>query len=135
MTAHDHRILCHILRNAIEVDKYDVTNSLSLELLCRRLVQIEARSPLNPDFSSLEMVMEDTVGAGGEAVTTACNSWLPTKPKEKAAVAKQTRLYIIGGIPQDLRQLHLRLQRTQVVAEDAATDVVGDVDAAPRIVE
>ena len=96
MIAHDHRILCHILRNAIEVDQYDVTNSLSLELLCRRLVQIEtavARSPLNPDFSSLEMVMEDTVGAGGEAVTTAFNSWLSTKPKEKAAVAKQTRLY------------------------------------------
>ena len=96
MIAHDHRIMCNILRNAIEVDQYDVTNSLSLELLCRRLVQIEtavARSPLSPDFSGLEMIMEDTIGTGGEAVTSAFNTWLSSKLKEKAAVAKQTRLY------------------------------------------
>ena len=59
-------------------------------------MQIEtavARNPQSPDFSGLELMLEDTIGVTGEANTTAFNSWLSTKLKEKAQVAKQTRLY------------------------------------------
>ena len=38
-------------------------------------------------------MLEDTIGVTGEANTTAFNAWLSTKLKEKAQVAKQTRLY------------------------------------------
>ena len=38
-------------------------------------------------------MLEDTIGVTGEANTTEFNSWLATKLKEKAQVAKQTRLY------------------------------------------
>ena len=96
MICHDHRILCNMLRAAIETDQLDVTNALSMEILCRRIVQLEtatARSPLNPDFSGLELVLEDPVGQGGEAVTASFNAWFAEKLKEKASVAKQTRLY------------------------------------------
>lgn len=96
MICHDHRVLCNVLRAALEIDQLDIANSLAFELICRRLVQLEtatARSPLNPDFSGLEMVLEDQVGPGGEAVTTTFSTWLSTKLKEKASIAKQTRLY------------------------------------------
>ena len=38
-------------------------------------------------------MLEDSVGQGGEAITTTFNSWLSSKLKEKASIAKQTRLY------------------------------------------
>ena len=64
--------------------------------MTRRLVQIEtavSRSPLNPDFTGLEMVLEDPIGAGGEANTSTFNNWLAGKLKEKANIAKQSRLF------------------------------------------
>ena len=73
-----------------------MVNSLAFELLIRRLVQMEtavARNAQNPDFSGLDLMLEDSVGQGGEAITTTFNSWLSSKLKEKASIAKQTRLY------------------------------------------
>ena len=96
MIAHDHRILCNVLRAALEVDQINVSCLLSFEYVVRRIVQMEtavARNPQSPDFSGLELMLEDTIGLTGEANTTAFNSWLSTKLKEKAQVAKQTRLY------------------------------------------
>lgn len=96
MACHDHRIICNVLRAALEVDQINVGNTLSLELMTRRLVQIEtavSRSPLNPDFTGLEMVLEDPIGAGGEANTSTFNNWLAGKLKEKANIAKQSRLF------------------------------------------
>lgn len=96
MIAHDHRILCNVLRAALEVDQLNIASLLSFEYLVRRIVQIEtavARSPQSPDFSGLEMILEDTIGVTGEANTASFNTWLASKLKEKAQVAKQTRLY------------------------------------------
>ena len=59
-------------------------------------MQIETavgRSPLSPDFTGLELMLEDPIGAGGEAVTLTFDNWLAGNLKEKANIAKQTRLY------------------------------------------
>ena len=96
MACHEHRIICNVFRAAIETDQFNLPNSLSFEILARRLVQVEtavARSPTSPDFTGLELILEDPVGTGGEAVTSTFNTWLASKLKEKANVAKQTRLY------------------------------------------
>ena len=96
MVAHEHKIICNVIRNALEIDQLNVVNSLAFELLIRRLVQMEtavARNAQNPDFTGLDLMLEDSVGQGGEAITTTFNSWLSTKLKEKASIAKQTRLY------------------------------------------
>ena len=96
MVAHDHKVLCSILRSALETDQIAVVNSLAFELLVRRLVQMEtavARNSQNPDFSGLELMLEESVGVGGEAVTTTFNTWIASKLKEKANIAKQARLY------------------------------------------
>lgn len=96
MACHDHRIICNVLRAALEIDQLNIGNTLSLELLARRLVQIEtavSRCPGSPDFSGPEMILEDPIGSGGEANTTVFNVWLASKLKEKANIAKQSRLY------------------------------------------
>ena len=96
MACHDHRIICNMLRAAIEVDQVNVCNLLCLEIMARRLVQIETavgRSPSSPNFSGLELMLEDPIGAGGEAVTSTFDNWLAGKLKDKANIAKQTRLY------------------------------------------
>lgn len=46
-----------------------------------------------PDFSGLELVMEDSIGQTGEAKTTNFTAWISSKLKEKAQVQKQARLY------------------------------------------
>eukprot|EP00435_Cladocopium_sp_Y103_P066043 s1362_g28.t1 len=73
MIAHEHRIICNVIRASIEVDQINAAGCLSFELLARRLVQVEtavARNPQSPDFSGLELVLEDPVGSGGEATTS-----------------------------------------------------------------
>lgn len=96
MPCHDHRIICNVLRAALETDQLNISNLLAFETLTRRLVQIETavgRSPLSPDFTGLELVLEDPIGSGGEAVTSSFNNWLASKLKDQAFIAKQTRLY------------------------------------------
>ena len=96
MIAHEHRIICNVIRASIKTDQINSAGCLSFELLARRLVQVEtavARNPQSPDFSGLELVLEDPLGSGGEATTSVFNTWLASKLKEKANVAKQTRLY------------------------------------------
>ena len=93
---HEHRCLCDYLRHLITVDQVDVSNLLGAEMICRRLITIEtavARNPQMPDFSGLELVMEDSIGQTGEAKTTNFTAWISSKLKEKAQVQKQARLY------------------------------------------
>ena len=52
-----------------------------------------ARNSQNPDVSGLELMLEESVGVGCEAVTTIFNIWIASKFKEKANIAKQARLY------------------------------------------
>lgn len=96
MVSHDHRIICNVIRASIETDQINAAGCLAFEILARRLVQVEtavARNPQSPDFTGLELVLEDPVGPGGEASTGVFNAWLATKLKDKANVAKQTRLF------------------------------------------
>ena len=52
-----------------------------------------ARNSQSPDFSGLELMLEESVGQGGEAITTSFNAWIASKLKEKANIAQQARLY------------------------------------------
>ena len=93
---HEHRVLCDILRVGISIDQVDLSNLLCAELAVRRLIQIEmavARNPSCPDYSGLDLVMEQPVGASGQAVTMDFTNWISSKLKERANVQKQARLY------------------------------------------
>ena len=93
---HEHRVLCDSLKAFLQVDQVDGSNLLGCEILVRRLIQIETatvRNPQSPDYSGLDLIMEQPIGAGGEASVLKFSEWLGSRLKEKAQVQKQARLY------------------------------------------
>ena len=70
-----------MLRVGISIDQVDVSNLLSAE-----------RNPSSPAYSGLDLVMEQPVGAAGQAVTMDFNNWVAGKLKERANIQKQARL-------------------------------------------
>jgi hypothetical protein len=94
--AHEHRSLCEVVRLAVSKDQVDVSNLASFEYIARRLVVLEiavSRSPQAPDFQGLDLVTEAPIGAQGQAVVPAINSWITERLKERANIQKQSRLY------------------------------------------
>ncbi|CAJ1457386.1 unnamed protein product [Effrenium voratum] len=94
--AHEHRVICECLRLATSLDQIDVTNLASFEHLVRRCIQLEAavaRSPASPDFSGLDLVLDDPIAQEGHVVPAEFNAWLAGRLKERAQVQKQARLY------------------------------------------
>ena len=93
---HEHRAILEAVKALICFDQFDASNSLGIEYLIRRVIMIEtatARSPSNPDFTGLEVVLEAPIGLGGEAQTLKFNEWIGSRLKEKATIQKQSRLY------------------------------------------
>lgn len=93
---YEHKYLIECLRLSICRDQLDPTNLLGLELLTRRIVQLEvavARNSAAPDFSGLDMLMESPISQSGTASTRALDTWLTSRLKEKASIQKHTRLY------------------------------------------
>lgn len=93
---HEHRTLCDAMRAFLQVDQVDASNLLGCEILVRRLIQIEtatSRSPASPDYSGLDIIMEQPIGPSGEAVTLKFSEWVGARLKERATVQKQARLY------------------------------------------
>lgn len=94
--SHEHKCLIECLRLAICRDQLDVTNLMSMELLTRRIIQLElavSRNPSSPEFGGLELLMEAPISVGGAASVRAVDTWLTARLKEQANIQKQTRLY------------------------------------------
>ena len=92
---HEHRVLTDMLRVGISTDQLDLSNLLMAELGVRRLIQIEmavSKNASSPDYSGLDLVMEQPVGVAGQAVTMGFNNWVAGKLKERANIQKQARL-------------------------------------------
>ena len=94
--AHEHKVLCDMVRVGIATDQLDLSNLAMTELGVRRSIQIEmavARNASAPDYSGLDLVMEQPVGSYGQAVPMEFNNWVAGKLKEKANIQKQARFY------------------------------------------
>jgi hypothetical protein len=94
--AHEHKTLVEVIRLAVCRDQLNPLNLMSMELVVRRLVQLEiavSRSPSAPEFAGLDLLMENPVTEGGAATTRALDQWLTEQLKAKAQIQKQTRLY------------------------------------------
>lgn len=93
---YEHRNLLEVLRLAISRDQLDVSNLQAIELVVRRIVQLEvatARSPHSPEFSGLDVLIEAPVTAQGSAATRGLDAWVTERLKERANIQKQARLY------------------------------------------
>lgn len=93
---HEHRNLLELIRLALCRDQLDISNLMSVELAVRRVVQLEvavARSPNSPDYAGLEVLLENPLTESGAAATRNLDEWVTSRLKERAAIAKQTRLF------------------------------------------
>ena len=93
---HEHRSLCETVRLALSKDQLDVSNLCCIENVVRRLITLEiavSRSPNAPDFSGLEVVAEAPISAHGSAQVSAMQAWVTERLKERANIAKQSRLF------------------------------------------
>ena len=93
---HEHRNLVEILRLAICRDQLNPMNCMSFELVTRRLIQLEiavSRSPSNPEFVGLDVLMENPIEESGAASMKAMDTWLTDQLKARAQIQKQSRLY------------------------------------------
>ena len=93
---HEHRNLVESLRLGITKDQIDPSNLMMCELMVRRLVQLEVavtRNPNNPDYSGLEVLLENPLSEGGAAITRGLDEWVTSRLKERAQIAKQARLF------------------------------------------
>ena len=94
--AYEHKCIIECLRLAICKDQLDPTNLMCLELLTRRVIQLEvavSRSPNSPEFQGLDILMESPITSKGAASTKALDTWLTSRLKEQANIQKQARLY------------------------------------------
>lgn len=93
---HEHRVICDALKNFLSIDQVDLSNLVGVEILTRRLIQIEtatSRNPSNPDYSGLDVIMEQPLGPSGEAQVLRFSEWVGSRLKERAQVQKHARLY------------------------------------------
>lgn len=93
---HEHRSLCQTVRLALSKDQLDVSNLCCMENVVRRLITLEiavSRNPSAPDFSGLEVVAEAPISAHGSAQVSAMQAWVTERLKERANIAKQSRLF------------------------------------------
>lgn len=88
---HEHRSIMEALKAFVSFDQNKASNTLGIEYLVRKAIIIEtatARSPSNPDYTGLEMVMKAPISQGGEAQILKLNEWVGQRLKEKATVQK-----------------------------------------------
>lgn len=88
---HEHRNLLECLRLAITRDQIDPTCLMSMEMLVRRTIQLEmavSRNANSPDYSGLEILLENPLTESGAASTRRLDEWVTGRLKERAQIAK-----------------------------------------------
>ena len=93
---HEHRSLCASFHLLHSVDQCNGANLASVELLARRLIQIEMATERNskaPDFSGLSVVLATPTSESGAAVTRQFTEWVSSRQKDRAQIMKQQRLF------------------------------------------
>ena len=93
---HEHRNLMEVLRLAITRDQIDPTCLMSMELLVRRAIQLEmavSRNSNSPDYSGLDVLLENPLTESGSASTRRLDEWVTSRLKERAQIAKNSRLF------------------------------------------
>ena len=77
-------------------DQLDPSSLASVEILVRRVHQIEIavkKNPKQPDYEGLESLLETAVDSSGSAVLPGITTWLAERQKDEAFVLKQSRLW------------------------------------------
>ena len=90
------QFLLDLMRLSFDYDGLDGVNLASVEMIVRRLIQIETavrRNPKSPDFTGLESLLEATEDETGGAVLPDFFTWLSSQQKDQAQILKQFRFF------------------------------------------
>ena len=93
---HEHETLCESFRLAHEIDQVNCPNLASLELLMRRMIQIEmavSRNSKMPDFTGLSVVLSSVTDGSGAIQTKGFHRWVAEKNEARARIMKSERMY------------------------------------------
>ena len=93
---HEDETLCEAFRLCHEVDQLNASNLSSLELLMRRMIQIEmavSRNSKAPDFTGLSVVLSSVVDGSGAVQTKGFHKWVADKNEARARIMTSERLY------------------------------------------
>ena len=94
--AREHKLLCEVVRLAGEFDQVNIAGLSSMELLARRIYQIEMavrKNPKTPDFNGLEMLVDTATDSSGSVVVSSVQQWLASQQRDEAFILKQRRLW------------------------------------------
>ena len=92
----EHKFLLEVLRMLIEYDQIDPTCLGGVELLVRRIYQLEIavdRNPKHPEFDGLEALVETSTKSTGSANVPSMAKWFSEHQKSEAFILKQMRLW------------------------------------------
>ena len=91
----EHKHLCHALALFVTFDQVDMTNLAGIELMSRRLLQIERAvkaSPRAPSFLGLEKMTQHAIDEGGGLATQEFTQHFATVAESDARIMRQQRL-------------------------------------------
>ena len=91
----EHRVHCQVLALALGYDCLDASNLSCLELLARRVLQIERAVKVNPkapSFQGLGKMIEHAMDEGGGIATRDFTAHMATLAAQEAQILKQNRL-------------------------------------------
>ena len=93
---HEHETLCESFRLAHEIDQLNCGNLAALELLMRRMIQIEmavSRNSKMPDFTGLSVVLTSVTDGSGAIQTKGFHKWVADRNEARARIMKSERMY------------------------------------------
>ena len=92
----EHKFLLEVLRMLIEYDQIDPTCLGGVELLVRRIYQLEIavdRNPKHPEFDGLEAPVETSTKSTGSATLPTLANWFCVLRNSRALVLGQMSLW------------------------------------------
>ena len=94
--AHELRNLFVMLHHINAYDQLDCPNVAAVEMLCRRILQIQKairKSPKHPDFANLDGMLSSTLDETGGVIATELDQWVAAEQKVQATIMKQNRMF------------------------------------------
>ena len=94
--AKHHQSLVSVLHHALCFDQIEIYHNASMEMLARRILYLERavkKSPKNPDFRGLEMMIHSRLDSGATLSVGDFARFIADEQKTEAFALKQQRLY------------------------------------------
>jgi len=105
--AHELRNLFAMLHHLNAYDQLDCPNVAAVELLCRRVLQVQKairKSPKHPDFANLDGMLSSTLDESGGVIASEFDQWVASEQKVQATIMKHNRMFSEEQVAENKKQ-------------------------------